>query len=224
MKIKFPAQGRELLVALLSADFLFLLLHIARKFDFVTSFITVLEESAFSISTDLGLAEAYQYLKYFWIVLLLFWLLYRYRRQFFLPWMLLYLYLLFDDMLRFHEKGGGLLARLFGYHPDAELFFGLRAQDLGELAVSALAGAVIFALLAFFYLREKQGARVIYRNLFLLLLALVAFGIGVDMLDRLFDSDVIASLLKTVEDGGEMLVASVSLWYVYTLYLKEKTG
>jgi hypothetical protein len=222
-KIKFPQPGRDILVALLSADFLFLLLHVLRKFDFITNALTVLNENAFSISTDLGLAESFQYLKYFWIAGIMLWLVYRYRRSLFLPWSFLYLYLLFDDMLGIHERVGGFLARAVGYDPKMEMFLGLRAQDLGELAVSALAGALIFSLIVFFFLRGNKEVRIVYRNLFLLLLALVAFGIGLDMLDRLFDSEVIESLLKTAEDGGEMLVASFSVWYVYTLYLKDKS-
>jgi hypothetical protein len=223
-KLKVPQESLHILVALLSADFLFFFLYALHKIDFVKELLPALKDMAFAISQDLSLSEGYQYLKWFWIALLLAWLAYRYRKAFYVPWSLLFTYLMFDDMLSIHERVGGFFSKALGFDPEARVLSSLRAQDLGELATSAIAAGVLFGLILLFFWRGNQEVRLTYRNLFLLMVTLVFFGIGFDMLDRFFDQRIIELLLKFAEDGGEMLTASFILWYVYTLFLKEKAA
>ena len=58
----------------------------------------------------------------------------------------------------------------------------------------------------------------------LLILALVFFGVGVDMAHIAIKlGRKVNFIFGVVEDGGEMLVASLILWYVFLLSIREET-
>ena len=101
-------------------------------------------DSQWSIEKDGGLAEAYQYVKELWIVLMFIWIAFRSSRISFLSWAIVYLYILFDDMLTLHERFGDKLSSYFGFSP----LLGLRAEDLGELSFFISFGTILFSIIA----------------------------------------------------------------------------
>jgi hypothetical protein len=99
--------------------------------------------------------ETYQYLKMYWIVLLLVGVSIRRGKLSYLSWALLFVYLLLDDSLLFHERLGSMVASRLGYTP----VLNLRAQDFGELTVVAAAGLVFAGLLSFTWWRGDPEFR-----------------------------------------------------------------
>lgn len=199
------------LFLLLTIDVVLVFLH----FLLVTPFFNNL---LFNIENDSGYPEFYQYIKELWIALLLVLVLVKTRMLGLAVWALLFLYLLFDDALQLHERIGGHLVTQFGFTP----LWGLRAQDFGELAVSAIAGSTLVVLLALFYFQGQAAFKQITRHLFLFLIAIAFFGIFIDMLHVALDVRWrITFLLGVLEDGGEMLVMSLIAWYVFLLHLRN---
>ncbi len=198
-----------LLAMLLVIDFLCMALHIGRMIDpqWGTDY--------FSIEYDRGYGEFFQYMKELWIVLLLVRLGIHKRVGGFFAWALVFTYLLLDDALQIHERWGGVLSQTFSL-PEV---LGMRSQDMGELLVTAAAGSVLLVALVLAYWRDDAWVRKASRQLFCMTVCIGLFGVVVDMLHsilRLGDTNLyhIAGL---VEDGGEMLVMSVVVWYAFVL-------
>ena len=197
------------LVLLVLGDLAFIFIHVMRLA------VPAIESGMYALDYDRGHAEFYQYIKMLWIMALFAALIARTRTGGFAAWGLLFAYLLLDDALAIHETIGASVAQAL---PFAELA-GLRAQDFGELAVSAVAGAVLLTLLAWVYARGHAAFRRASRHIVLLLAALAFFGVAVDMLQSLFRFNIIlAPLLGIIEDGGEMIVMSLAVWYVFLLH------
>jgi hypothetical protein len=199
------------LVLLMAGDTAFVIVHLVNKYS------PLLGNPLYSLGQDGGYGEMFQYLKYYWIAIMLGLLWSRTRERVYAAWMLLYAYLLCDDALGIHERAGGAIAELWGYH-DA---LGLRDQDFGELTVSAMAGCVLAALISTLYLRAASEAKNVSKDLALLLGLLVFCGVFLDMLHMVVQGPL-RGALAVAEDGGEMLVVSVVCWYV--LNLLERRG
>ena len=200
-------QGFVLLVFLCAVDLAFALIHLVHT---GTSY---LGNPRFSLGHDLGYAEFFQYFKTASIVLLLAALWWRARQPVYAAWAALYAYLLGDDALQFHERGGEAVAGFLQF----ENGLGLRAVDYGELTVSAGLGLLVLMVIFFSYLKSAPAARHASQDLVLLLAGLVGFGVGVDMLHIVADGGRLGALLGLIEDGGEMVVVSFTLWYLYGL-------
>ena len=200
-------QLGSFLLLLASADAAFILVHFLRDFPPFDS------SRLFSVETDKGYAEIFQYVKISWITLLLGMLWWRRRGGIFFAWMLLFAYLLCDDAMQLHEHGGSVVARTWGF--DGAL--GLRAKDFGELAVTGAAGLAFLLLLLVMYRRSETAAREASRRLAFYLGIVVFFGVVVDMIHILSGNDGSAAILGAVEDGGEMVAVSIVCWYALNL-------
>jgi hypothetical protein len=208
-------QAGLFLLLLISADTAFLIVHLAHELS------PFFGNRLFSLATDGGYSEIFQYVKNYWIVILLAALSWRTRERVYATWMLLYAYLLWDDAFQVHERGGKAIAKHWGYE-DA---LGLRAQDFGELTVAGAFGLTFLVLIGMMYLRSAHDARNASKDLALLLCVMVFFGVIVDML-HIAASRLVGRYagmaLGVVEDWGEMLTMSVVCWYV--LNLLERGG
>lgn len=193
-----------LLIGLLTVDLFFVVLHLVHLHT------PMLDADAFSIEFDRGYAEMFQYLKAAGICTLLAWLFLRHRAAVLFAWVGVYGYLLADDMLRVHERGGRRIAEWLNYPAS----FGLQPKDLGELTVAALVGAMVLPALLLGYWRATPKTRRIAEDLFLLLLALLFFGIGVDMVHAWVAHTPLNDWVGMIEDGGEMAALSATLAYL----------
>jgi hypothetical protein len=148
--------------------------------------------------------------------------LFKKRRSFgYSTWALVFTYMLFDDALQIHERFGFHFAKRFDFLPS----FGLRVADIGEMAVSATAGISLLFLVAFAYLNGERAFKKVSQDMLLLILALVFFGVGADMaLLAMNLGGVRGFILGVIEDGGEMLVASLILWYVFVLSTRDENS
>lgn len=216
-------DSTKFFLLLISADIFFILLNIVYLFyDYRGSI-----NSIWSIETDRGLAESYQYVKEFWIILLLLWLTVRFSRLSLLTWVSIFTYILADDMLELHERFGDTLSRVIGFKST----FGLRPQDIGELSFFAIFGIIFSILIIFtyFYNRKDYIFSAVNRRLLLLLGFLALFGAAIDalhsMTGRLSRTWEWPHLLKIIlffslgliEDGGEMIIMSIAVWSIFLL-------
>jgi len=202
MNFHIEKESTKLLFLLLLADFAFMFVHGIYTVDLLTNDI-------YSIDTDGGYAEIFQYIKEFWIVVLLFVLAIRRRHTLYFAWATLFMYFLLDDSMKIHESLGANFVNYFDFKP----MFQLRAQDFGELSVSILFGFFLFTFIGVSYLFSDNIAKRISKHLFVLVISVAFFGVIVDMLHTIIPWG--KSLFGFIEDGGEMLVMSIIVWYVF---------
>ncbi len=201
------------LLLLIVGDFSFVLLHMNNSLSDNWS-------DLFSLDSDGSYAEAFQYFKWLWIVILLIYISIKKSSLNYIAWALVFTYFLLDDGLQLHEKLGAALAEKYQFKE----LFGLRPQDFGELAITAMAGAVLFIGLAWAFLKGSRSFRKISYDLLLLIFFLVILGVGVDMLHSAIQPGRIMDFIFImVEDAGEMIIASVMVWYVFILALRDHT-
>ena len=181
-------------------------------------------EDLLSVSKDGGYAEYFQYAKLATIVVLLY-LVARVKRSALIGgWGIIFFILLADDALKIHERGGARLADWFSF----SAMYNLRAVDYGELMVFALWGLIAIAILTVTSRIDRSPtAREVSKGLFLLLLGLACFGGLFDMLHiaaaNTWELSATGNnLFDAVEDGGEMVVVSLVLGFVYRIYLNLK--
>jgi len=204
-----------LLILLLCADLAFVVLHS------INALTPILDHPLLSLKMDQGYPELYGYLKFGWIIILLFCLSLRNWSFHFVAWALVFTYLLLDDALQIHERLGTLVAEQLGFVPA----FRLRRKDFGELAVSAAAGLLLLPILVWAYRSGSQMFRKVSQDIIILILVLVCFGVVIDMADiaiRLGKG--VGFALGVIEDGGEMIAVSLILWYVFLRTVRDDSA
>ena len=192
----------KFLIILIITDLGFICLHFLNQ-------IGRLPHYSYSLYADMGYSEIYQYVKEFWIFLMLIFAFIERKRFNYLAWSLLFLYFLADDALRLHESFGRILSQ------DLPQIYGLKAQDLGELIVTAIAGTIIFSFIFITYYKSKDFEKWVSKKLFFMVLILVFFAVGVDMLHSAISS--LDGFFGVIEDGGELFAMSVILAFVFKL-------
>jgi hypothetical protein len=204
MNFQIEKASTKVLFLLLLADLAFMLAHGIYTMGLVSSYV-------YSIDSDGSYAELFQYIKEYWIVIILFVIAIRRKHIIYFAWSSLFMYFLLDDSLKIHESFGKYLAEYFEFQP----MFQLRAQDFGELSVSIFFGLLLFTLIGVSYLFSDNVAKRISKYLLILVFSLAFFGVIVDMLHTIIPWGY--SLIGFIEDGGEMLVMSIIVWYVFNL-------
>lgn len=200
-----------LLLILLAIDIIFLLLN---------AYNTLIPDEKWSsrlaLVNDDSYSEMFQYLKWFLISFFLVFTAIKRSTFAYLAWALLFTYFLLDDALQIHERMGEYLTKdLTGEAP-----FGLRMQDIGELAISAMIGLILFSSLALAYFKSGNIFKKDSRDWLLLVAALIFFGVVIDTLPHMMNLSAGGKFLfGNIEDGGEMFVASFMLWFAAHNYL-----
>lgn len=168
------------------------------------------------IDVEFGFPEFFQYIKTFWIVLFFAFLLFKLRQSIYLIWALLFAYLLLDDAIQIHETVGKILN-------DNLSFLGYWANDVGEILLFAFVGVIFFILITITYQFSDISAKIVTKNVGLLLGLLIFFGLFWDFIHAAIKFVPGSSLVTIIEDGGEMLVMSLICWYILnvTQYLNN---
>jgi hypothetical protein len=200
--VKPAAKSNYVFIVLLLLDLTFMVL------DYL--FLRGMLGKRFSFENELGFAEFYQRAKELAILVTLLVLLWKTSDILYLSWVLLFAYVLIDDSFQVHETVGLFLSERL-YFVSA---LGLRARDFGELLVTGSAALLLVLLLLLTYRRGQPDSKHFTRILLILLLLLALFGVVVDMVHIQFSGGGLGELLGTIEDGGELIVVSVTLWYV----------
>jgi hypothetical protein len=195
------------LLLLIAADVSFIGLDILHSWGYAG-------DPKFSLGAERGYAEVYQYVKFFWIAVILSWFAVEKREGLYVVGALLFFYLLLDDSLEIHETVGASIVDVLDIQPA----LGLRGQDYGELAVSALAGTLFLLSGWVAYRHSGSLARRIGVCLLVGVFTLAIFGIGADMAHQFLGSRFswTETPLVVLEDGGELIVASAICWFVYS--------
>ncbi|HET6529864.1 MAG TPA: hypothetical protein VFH03_04505 [Actinoplanes sp.] len=135
-------------------------------------------------------------------------------------WGLAFAAVVADDLFMLHERGGRALAQAFA----VPAVSGLRPQDLGELAVWALMGAIIAPLLLVTHLRAGAGARRRSLTLLALVAALAAFAVAVDLVHTLakpWVPPLADTAVAVLEATGELSVMTLILLAVSGMVLED---
>lgn len=199
------------LVLLICGDLAFVVLH------FIMLFLR-LENSPLSLEMDKGYSEIYQYLKYFWITIILILVSLKEASLNYIAWVLVFVYFLFDDSLQIHERVGSYIAANLSFMP----ILGLRLQDFGELIVSAAAGIILLLPLVLAYKHGTRKFQKISRDFALLILVLIFFSVVIDMVHIAIKLGwEVTFILGVIEESGEMLSVSLILWYVFLVMVRD---
>lgn len=213
----FNEHSASLLLSLLiSADLVFFAIQFLLPF-----FPSMGNNSLLYIQEDGGYPEMFQYLKWFWIIVLLAYMA-KLKRSFgYGVWALIFTYFLCDDALRTREVIASQIAQFLSIIPP----FGLRLQDLGELAVAGVVCVLMLILIALACWYESKAFRKFTCDMLLLIVLLAFFGVVADLgyiiMFHVFNWKVML-ILGVLEEGGEMLAASLILWYVFLQSLRDE--
>lgn len=202
---------RLFFILLVCGDLVFIAIHVGH----ITT--PALRGAHYSLETDGGLAEFYQYMKQFWLTLCLATAYFQRRELPFLCWSGLFGFLLLDDALQIHERAGRWLGQALGL----PAVFGLRPDDLGELIVAGVVGGVLLVTLAVTQWRHRGPSWRASRDLLILTGALASCGVLLDTVHVVayFRLPAFSTFLALLEDGGEMLIVSALTAYAFNLVL-----
>ncbi|HBR87694.1 MAG TPA: hypothetical protein DEA59_00300 [Microbacterium sp.] len=171
------------------------------------------------VDMDGSYGEAYQYVKYLWVVVLLAMFAVARRSWSVAAWIPLFLYFFVDDAFMVHEVVGFVYAMqpwAFGIGP-------VGPQTFGVLAVSGVALLVFATPIVIAYLRADARTRLIHRTIALLVATLLVFAVLVDIVHSFFlDIRLIDRSLGFVEDSGEMVVLSLVVIYLVRINVDAK--
>ena len=200
---------RLVFVLLICGDLVYMAIHVGHLT------IPALRGAHYSLETDGGLAEFYQYVKQMWVALCLAVAFVRRRQLVLLAWSGFFGFLMLDDALQFHEQAGLWLGERFALPAVA----GLRPDDLGELIVGAAVGASLLLVLAVAWWRDRERTWRLSRALLILTGALGVCGVIVDAVHVVayFRVPALANPLAFVEDGGELLIVTALTAYALDL-------
>ena len=209
--------GFLLLYVLLATDLFYMLLHV------LSYLIIWFPKGPFWMMVDGSYPESFQYIKEFWIVMLLIYLavIGKLRALFF--WAIVFLWLMLDDALQIHEKVGGAAAAKF-----ISQFLVLSKQEIyhyGQFVYSLGAGVVILVIAIVLYRYSDAQIRKIFINLFALLLLITFFGVGVDMVSYLITpikTVLMLHIFNFVEEAGEHIAMSITLCYCFMLAISNR--
>jgi len=201
---------RRFLALVILADLAFFAVHLGYSPD------GLLDEPRFRLDWDRSYAETFQYLKEFWITLLFTYAALRHRTLIYTVFATLFGYLALDDLWRLHERiGDGVLGAQL---PDLPLLGAtLSGYDLGQVIYAAGVGLSALLVISLLYSRADTSVQKIARVLVYLLVALAAFGVLGNVATALTETNAFNTYIALVEEGGEHLVMSAVLGYVFVL-------
>jgi len=210
-------SSKYFLLFLIGIDLAFILVSVLR------SHIGFIDNGAMlSVSRDGSYAEYFQYSKFAAIVVVLCFFAKAQKSALIAGWSLVFSMLGIDDVIEIHERLGSKIANWLSIPP----MYNLRSVDYGEMIVYLILGCTAVGILAFSSRIDKSSiARQTSKGLLLLVAALAFFGGLVDMLHSATSQvEVFDSLFGVVEDGGEMIVVSLMLWFVYYCFMYRAEG
>ncbi len=165
----------------------------------------VLDSRFFRLSRDRGFGELVQYGKLGLIILMLT----RWNRvrgaKLLTAWVILFAIILADDAIGLHEEIGGWLMWMIDF-PSLEV---VRTKDIAEAIVFAMLEGSACIYLIFRYFQAPRDLRAYSRGLGLAMVALVFFGLVLDILP-----------FHTFEQPGQMVAMSILLGFVHLKYRK----
>lgn len=200
---------KTLFIAFLTIDLGFILLNAAAIGAVQFQLIDAVPNSL-KITHDWALPEEFNYFKWAVIVVSLLWL--SLRDHWFAPacWAIVFVMILLDDALQFHEWFGDVMSKVL---PSKAYFSG---ADFGEMLAFGAMGLAALAVAAVLFLRSGAAGRALSLRYGVLIVMLGGFGVGVDAVHQLVShftegmsvETLVSQIFGMIEEGGEMIVAS----------------
>lgn len=206
----FPTMDKTVLVALIFGDLILIALHIGAGayFDKIPTLL--------NIAFDFSLGELFGYAKWATIIVLLWIVSRRTKNPALLACAALFAVMLADDSLQIHERLGEVAVNAEAV---GEASWANR-QTLGEIAVWAVLAVLLIPVMLFGFVKSTRAQWVPALRFLGLICLFVLFGGVVDSLHQpVANLPYGPQLADLVEDGGEMIVASlivahaVALWH-----------
>jgi hypothetical protein len=182
-----------LLLLFATADLFFVGLHTGFELGFT-------KDPVFSLEGDRTGGEFWQYVKEYWIVMVMVLLFRRTGQPMYAAWGAVFAYILADDALQIHEKMGVKIAQALGL----PTFGNMEGWAIGQILFAGGCAVVLLILMALLYQTASENARRMTLTLLLGLFLVAVFGVGCDALHALVPVDA----LIVVEEGGELLIMS----------------
>lgn len=203
-------KSYKFLFILLSLDLIFIILSFFHYF-------SDLIFSDFLVSLEGSYAEKFQYLKFTGISTICFLFALKRKSLMFLIFMIIPIYLLWDDAGRLHEQFGSKIALIFhkGNRLDI-LFFNFRYQDVGEISYLILMSFALLMVFLICYKLSNVYEKSFLKYVFKLLIIFGFFAVFVDLVHQ-FSWGKTYILLGIFEDGGEMVIVS----FISALFFKN---
>lgn len=209
-----------ILLLLLTLDIGFMLLGAVAYFAKLASLISDIP-AELKITVDGALPEMLGYVKWVIIIVSLVWLTIRDRWLVPFRWALVFFMVLIDDSLQEHESLGAMIAGSLPLPASLQS----QSQDIAEVLVFGAMGIVVVLLTATLFTRNGHVARALSIRFMLIIVFLAFFGVALDFLHqsiRLFTEGTFAAeflpqFFALLEDGGEMIMASIATAFVLTL-------
>jgi len=201
----------QLLVLLLCTDALLIVFHLLR---WETTFF---QGTRFAIWREGGIGELFQYLKEFWLGLVFLYVGVKRLNPMMIMWSLIFFYLLADDSLKWHETMGLIVANATGL----PRIFGLEPQIQGQVVYAAGLGLIFLGVAAVLSYLRGRDAMIFSLRMFALLGLFALFAVVLDWMFHLTQGETVHHYMATVEEGGEMLVLSVIVWFVLNSLQRE---
>lgn len=217
-----PRLALGVLVGLLVLDALFLATHAAHVIAIHVGSEGALADRAFSIEQDGGYSERYEYAKTAACSLALGACFAATRQPVHAGLAVIYVLLLSDNAFELHERLGEEASVLFG---PAQSLFATAPQALGEVLVFGLGGLMVLAIAVITWRRSSPEHRDMAMPSLVLIGLLGVFGVGVDLVHAAFSASYpLDRLFGLIEDGGELVVLSVSCAIALGLVLRLVPG
>jgi glucan phosphoethanolaminetransferase (alkaline phosphatase superfamily) len=132
---------------------------------------------------------------------------------------MIFTYFLLDDSLEIHELFGVLISNKIDF---LDSFYNL--EELGEMIFAGGLGLIIIIFLALTFIKGSRVYKKVSVDLIFLLCILAFFGVFMDIFYIIIEikpGSLINLLLSIIEDGGEMLTISFTLWYVFNIKIQK---
>ena len=209
-----------ILLLLLTVDVSFMLLDAAAFLAEKAALISDIPDEL-KITRDGALPEMLGYVKWAIIIVALVWLAIRDLWSVPFRWALVFLMVLIDDSLQEHETIGAMIADSLPLPASLQS----QSQDIGEVMVFGAMGLIAILLTATLFTRNGPVARALSIRFMLIIVFLAFFGVALDFLHQSirlltegsFAAQFLPQVFALLEDGGEMVMASIATAFVLTL-------
>lgn len=211
-------RSTYLLIALLVIDIVLILLHTFHRLT-VRGLITsdLFRSELLSMSVPGMIPDIFQYGQQLAVVILLLVAAFGNDSWIYGIWATAFSYILVDDMFELHERVGYALEE--GGVPTIA---GLPGAEVGQMLFLAAVGGLIFVIAGLLIWKGRGEARRASIHLSLLLFVAAFFGVGADLVQGfVMEIRYVSGLVKIIEDGGEMLIMAVIVWYSYRLAFEQ---
>jgi len=170
----------------------------------------------FQIDAQFGLGSLMMFAKFAVIILLLSEIKYIRRDRAFDFWKYLFLYVLLDDVFEISTHAGRWMGTLFSF----DEFMGLTPADYGKFAFAIGGGLIVSAFLGYLLRRSSRNFVSASFAIFVLLSAFAFFAVFFDIVHAFFNDDPrLEFAFGMLEEGGEMIVVSFLVAYLFYFYL-----